>query len=99
MNDINKGGEYRQYVINIYSNQSEKSAREGLMSFASEQGFEISDVENALQVYKYDTEENAFGENYYTKVAIANMIDMISGKYAKGTTIKFDKLPKNRQAE
>ena len=99
MNDINKGGEYRQYVINIYSNQSEKSAREGLMSFASEQGFEISDVENALQVYKYDTEENAFGENYYTKVAIANMIDMISGKYAKGTTIKFDKLPKNRQAD
>ena len=88
MNDINKGGEYRQYVINIYSNQSEKSAREGLMSFASEQGFEISDVENALQVYKYDTEENAFGENYYTKVAIANMIDMISGKYAKGNTIK-----------
>ena len=88
MENINKGGEYRQYVINIYSNQSEKSAREGLMNFASEQGFEISDVENALQVYKYDTEENAFGENYYTKVAIANMIDMISGKYAKGSTVK-----------
>jgi hypothetical protein len=83
-----KGGEYSQYVKNIYSNQSEQSAREGLMNFASEQGFEISDVENALQVYKYDTEENAWGENYYTKVAIAKMVDMISGKYAKGSTVK-----------
>lgn len=88
MKDINKGGEYRQYVKNIYSNQSEKSAMEGLMSFATENGFDYRDVEKALQVYKYDTEENAFGENYYTKIAIANMIDMISGNYAKGTTIE-----------
>jgi hypothetical protein len=79
-----KGGEYSQYVKNIYSNQSEQSAREGLMNFASEQGFEISDVEKALQVYKYDTEENAWGENYYTKVAVAKMVGMISGKYANG---------------
>jgi len=82
----NGGGvEYRSYVNNIYRNQSEQPARDGLMRFASEQGFEISDVENALQVYKYDTEENAWGENYYTKVAIAKMVDMISGKkYADG---------------
>jgi hypothetical protein len=79
-----EGGEYRSYVNNIYRNQSEQSAREGLMNFASEQGFEISDVENALQVYKYDTEENAWGENYYTKVAIAKMVDIISGKYSHG---------------
>ena len=81
---VEGGGEYRSYINNIYRNQSEQSAREGLMNFASEQGFEISDVENALQVYKYDTEENTWGENYYTKVAIAKMVDMISGKYADG---------------
>ncbi|MEI7960698.1 MAG: hypothetical protein WCI04_00020 [archaeon] len=85
---VKGGGEYRSYINNIYRNQSEQSAREGLMNFAREQGFEISDVENALQVYKYDTEENAWGENYYTKVAIAKMVDMISGKYAKGSTVK-----------
>ena len=85
---VEGGGEYRSYVNNIYRNQSEQSAREGLMNFASEQGFEISDVENALQVYKYDTEENAWGENYYTKIAIAKMVDMISGKYANGGGVK-----------
>jgi hypothetical protein len=91
-----EGGEYRSYINNIYRNQSEQSAREGLMNFASEQGFEISDVENALQVYKYDTEENAWGENYYTKKAIAKMVDMISGKYANGGGVETESTLRKR---
>ena len=85
------GREYDQWAKNIYDNQSEQQAREGLIQFARENGFEYSDVEKALQVYKYDTEENAFGEQY-TKKAIRGMISMIAkgggGKleYAKGGT-------------
>jgi hypothetical protein len=83
-----KGGvvsKYDQWAKNIYDNQSEEQAMIGLSQFARENGFEYRDVEKALQVYKYDTEENAFGEQYYTKKAIRGMISMIAGEqFAKG---------------
>lgn len=76
---------YDKWAKNIYENQSEQQAREGLMQFASEEGFDYSDVEKALQTYKYDTEENAWGELYYTKKAVRNMISMIADeKFEEG---------------
>jgi hypothetical protein len=76
---------YNQWAKNIYENQSEEEARVGLMQFAREEGFDYSDVEKALQTYKYDTEENAWGELYYTKKAIRNMISIISNEtFANG---------------
>lgn len=84
--DFAKGGvvsKYDQWAKNIYDNQSEEQAIEGLIQFARENGFEYRDVEKALQVYKYDTEENAFGEQYYTKKAIRGMISMIADEMAE----------------
>ena len=68
---------YKGYVNNIYSQQSEYPAREQLYSFARENGFHSSVVDKALDVYKYYTEENAWGEQYYTKKAIENIVNYI----------------------
>jgi hypothetical protein len=70
--------EYDNWVKNIYQNQSEQDARIGLYQFARENGFDYNSVEKALQVYKYDTEKNAWGELYYTHKAIKSMIQMIA---------------------
>ena len=72
------GGMIDAYTNNIYKNQSEYDAESGLYSFARENGYGSSAVDKAIQVYKYDTEENAWGEKIYTKSAIRNMLNMIS---------------------
>ncbi len=71
---------YKGYINNIYNQQSEYPAREQLYGFAKENGFHPSVVDKALDVYKYDTEENAWGEQYYTKKAIEGIVAYIVDK-------------------
>lgn len=70
---------YSKYINNIYNKQSEYPVNKQLDSFASENGYDtdLSVVDKALKMYKNDTEENTFGEQYYTKKAIENMINYI----------------------
>jgi hypothetical protein len=71
---------YNGYINNIYGQQSEYPAREQFYSFARENGFHSSIVDKALDIYKYDTEKNAWGEQYNTKKAGEGIINYIVDK-------------------
>lgn len=69
--------ETKNYVDNIYKQQSETSARVQLYNFARENGYNLHTVDKALEVYKYDTEEDSWGELRFTKKAIASIVEYV----------------------
>jgi hypothetical protein len=90
-NDVNsstvEGGEYENYVNNIYERQSEYGIVQPLYSFVKENGYSIYDMQDILEK-EVPTEKDAWGDKKYSKKAIRKMIGVISGKYAKGSTVK-----------
>lgn len=82
-----KGGEYENYVNNIYERQSEYGIVQPLYSFVRENGYSIYDMQDILEK-EVPTEKDAWGDKKYSKKSIRKMIGVISGKYAKGTTVK-----------
>jgi hypothetical protein len=82
-----KGGEYENYVNNIYERQSEYGIVQPLYSFVRENGYSIYDMQDILEK-EVPTEKDAWGDKKYSKKSIRKMIGVISGKYANGSTVK-----------
>jgi hypothetical protein len=85
-----KGGEYENYVNNIYERQSEYGIVQPLYSFVRENGYSIYDMQDILEK-EVPTEKDAWGDKKYSKKSIRKMIGVISGKYANGSTVKGKK--------
>lgn len=85
-------GKYENYVDNIYSRQSEQDISDQLYSFAKENGYDFSDIEEIVE--KQPFEEGAWGDRVYTKSAIRKMIREVAGmpeELKKGGEIKDTK--------
>jgi hypothetical protein len=84
-----EGGEYENYVNNIYERQSEYGIVQPLYSFVKENGYSIYDMQDILEK-EVPTEKDAWGDKKYSKKAIRKMIGVISGKYANGGGVEYN---------